>query len=901
MKNWQLTADSPLSLRFAADARLGRTDYADDQSWEIAFGGPEEPALAIQTRYGGRAGLARLVPMWVFDGRSVFEGMGFAERPVLRAFAPNYARITARPINNLNLTAEIWVMESHAIGGRVTLENRADRPVAVRFELHAQAVRNEQMLEMNLLGLDDGTEALHMGRIGNLNPVLLLERATPHTHGGRGASTKLATPLTIPAGGSATLRWVHAGMLSLDDSLQTAYRWLYKTDWDAEIKQIEALNASTPQIETGNADWDAALAFSAHVNLRSFIGPTGSLPYPSYVAARIPARGFSPRGDGTDHGWQWSGQMAALGYLALPSTAILAPDLAMGALRNALAVRQPDGWIDFKPGLGGQRAQMLSAPLLAATAWRIYEITEDRAFVGEVFPGLRAFFERWFQADADGDGVPEWENTTQSGYTENPIFARFRRWAQNADISKAESPDLAAYLIGEGESLLKMAALVGDTSGDAAIRSRIEKLKAALETMWRDDLGTYLYRDRDTDRAETGINLFRGKGDEAFDVKTPLDPPNRLILRVIGGKETAPRVSAVIEGVDARGNHVAETVPTSAFAWYYGMGAAVTEHVYSQVNYLKFEGLIRLYSLEVDTVDLRRQNLTQLMPLWATELGKERASQIVATLCDTARYWRAHGLPVCPANDPAFAPNNDGGSGGVWMQWNVLIIEGLLRHGYVDEAAALFRRLFETQVRALRRDRAFREAFNSETGDGLGDIDDLNGVLPLSLFMQMIGLRIVNARKVYAGGVFTMPNPVKVTQFGIEVTRSASGTQIRFPSGYTAETGPDWTAIEDPTPEKAPELPPEAARPPAAPAPEAPTRAVQPRPAPATLEDTTELAPIPNVLPEDVLSIKVDSQKDDTMEIPIDKLDFRKKDKPKEPPSTSGTVKIPVRGPKGEE
>src|SRR5258708_3088144 len=212
MRDWHLTADGPLSMRYAADVRLGRTDYADDQSWEIIFGGPQEPAIAFQTRYGGGAGLARLVPMWVIAGKPIYEGAGFAERPTLRAFAPNYAKVTARPLATLNLTAELWVMESHAVSGRFTMENTGAEPVNVQVEMFAQAVREGQMVEMNLLSLEDGNAALHLGAVGNLNPVLALERATiSQTPAGGHVSPKLGASLAMAAGETASVRWVHAG------------------------------------------------------------------------------------------------------------------------------------------------------------------------------------------------------------------------------------------------------------------------------------------------------------------------------------------------------------------------------------------------------------------------------------------------------------------------------------------------------------------------------------------------------------------------------------------------------------------------------------------------------------------------------------------------------------------
>ncbi len=887
MRDWHLTADSPLAMRFAADVRLSPTDYADDQSWEVVFGSDGEPGLIVQTRYGGRAGLARLVPMWVLGNRTIYEANALAERPVLRAFTPNYARITARVISTLALNAELWVMDSHAIGGRFVLENSADEPVSLGFDLFAQVVREGKVIDMNLLSLDNGNVALHLGVIGNLNPILMMDYAkAPALRQGEHVSPKLSAPITIPAKGWTTIRWVHAGLPSLNDSLQTAFKWLYQANWDEALSLIEKANAAMPAVETGIADWDAAIAFSAQVVLRSFVGPTSYLPNPSYVSARIPARGFSPKGDGSDHGWQWNGQTAALGYLALPAAAILAPDLARGAIRNALAIRQPDGWIDFKPGLGGQRTNLLSMPLLAATAWRIYEITEDRQFIQDVFAGLHQFFQRWFQADTDRDGVPEWTNTAQSGYPDNPTFALYRRWAQNADISKAESPDLAAYLINEGRSLLQMAELVGDSVAGPAIKARLDLLLKQLDSMWDDTARSYQYRDRDTDRTTTGSSLFRGKGDESFDKRAPLDPPNRLILRIVGGKDHPPRAAVTIEGVDAKGAHVSETM--SAFAWHYGMGSAVSEHVYSQVNYIKFTGLSRVYVVEIDSVDLTRRNQTLLLPLWAGAPGKDRAATLAQTITDPARYWRPFGMPVCPVDDKAFAANNADGSGGVWLLWNTMIVEALLQYSYTSEAATLFGRILDAQMKALRRDRGFREAYNSETGEGLGDLDELAGVVPLQLVMQLVGVRMVNVRKVWAGGPLALPNPVKITQFGVEVTRSAAGTTVRFPSGYVAQVGPEWQAIEDPTP---PPLPPPA---------ETPPQAAQPAGAgmqPGAEPGSGSAAPeSPAEAPTPASIIPVDAKKDDTLEIPVSQIDFTVPG-PDRPADSPGAIKIPVQGP----
>ena len=889
MQEWHLTAESPLSMRFAADARLKRTDYTDDQSWEIAFGEADAPFLTFQTRYGGRVNIARLVPMFTLEGRTIYTSAALAERPVLRAFAPSYAKVTAKLTPTLSLTSEFFVFESRAAGGRFTLHNSAQSPIDVRLELVAQVMRNDKQIDMNVLSLEDGTDALHMGHAGDLNPVLLMENAKspPAMHlVAMPISPKLVSALSVPANGSVAVRWTHGGQALTRDSLQTAFFWLRRADWSAELRQIEQLSAELLTFETGDADLDAALAFSAHVALRSFVNATGSLPHASFVSARIPSRGWSPRGDGSDHSWQWSGQSAPLAALILPSVAALSPELALGALRNFLAVRQSDGFIDNKPGLGGQRAKLLSMPLLASTALALYEQTEDTAFLKEALPILRAFFMRWFapDADRDRDGFPEWTNIAHSAYTSNPLFSPLYRWAENADISKVEAPDLAAYLIAEGRALLRMGELLDDSSDAERIARHVQQLEAHLEALWHADLGSYLYRDRDSDQTLRGVNLFRGKGDEAFTAKTRLEPPNRLIVRILGGRDVAPRFSAVIEGVDANGQHVAETLPSSAFTWYYGLGTAVTEKVYAQVNYLKVEGLIRLFNFEVDTVNLFRRNLTQLMALWSGAPSAERAAQIVTTLTDPARYWRPYGLPVCPADDPAFAPNNDGGSGGVWLLWNALLLEGLLRYGYLSEATELFKRLLSAQLKALRRDRGFREGYNSETGEGLGDVDDVAGILPISVFLRLIGLRIVNARRVWAGGTFAFAQPVTVKRGALHVTRSAAGTRVVFPSGKIVETDAAWQLIEDDTPApdaalSAPEL-----------------QDTEPLFTPSEFTEPSDESAESALTPVEGEPIPVQSQRDPTQEISISHIDFNtysEAAKPSAPPHN--TIKIKVR------
>jgi hypothetical protein len=922
MKDLQLKAGQPLAMRFAADARLSRIDYTDDQSWEIVFGSGNEPALCFQTRYGGRAGMVRIVPMFIVGSSAVYEANGYTELPTLVAFAPNYARVEARPRPDLRLTADLWLMDSHCVGGRFTLTNDSGAELPARIDLVAQAVRDELPVKMNLLTLENAEEALHLGLLGGLNPVMLIEQsALINSHPDR-ARPKLTASMTLLASGSESRRWVVCGEKMRQDSLVNGYQWLYDADWEAELARMQRTHDALPTITTGDADIDATLAWSRHVLLRSFIGATKALLNPSFVSARIPSRGYSPNGTGSDHGWQWNGQDVREAYVALPAAAIFAPDLAKAAFRNWLLTATPDGGIDAKPGAAGQRANQLCPPLLAHIAWRIYENTGDRAFIEEVYPALAKAFERWFgkDRDADGDGYPEWADDAHSGYSPNPSFGRNVRWAQGAELRKAETPDLGAALVHDGLALMEMAALLGKAEAMSAIQARLDALSAAVEGMWSVAAGSYLHRDRDTHQTPAGADLFQGKGDEAFDARPVLDPPNRLLLRVVGGTSRPPNAAITIEGLDHAGNPVNETLAAGDMAWGYGSGTVISTYAYQQVNYVKFSGLSRVFTTEISTLDLTRQNLTHLAPLWAGIPDPARAERLRHTLNDPTRYGRKYGWSMCPANDPSFKANNVDGSGGVWAFWQTILIEGLLRYGFVSEAAAQFDLLLRARIASLKEAQALFEAYDCDKGGGLGDPDELLGIVPFDLLLEALGVRVLNARQAAVGpfafaGTSILASPITLAAQRVTVAANAVEVTITFASGHTqvvARPGA-WVLVDDPTPEPEKALVP--ATPLTTPADPVPAVAVELPPDPLT--DLTDIVAAENAPPRTVPLvtindpdvpdtstppppieiIPVQSKKDDTVEIEVSQSAT-----PPPPPSDSdqqggsGTFKIPIKG-----
>ncbi|MBN1203075.1 MAG: hypothetical protein JXJ20_14590, partial [Anaerolineae bacterium] len=640
MREWHLTAADPMAPRIAADARAGRTDYHDDQTWQLRLGKPDEPAISLETRYGGRVGLARLLPIWHIGRRQVYETQGYHRPPVLTAFAPDYLRLEADLTIAINLTLEYWVMESRAVGGRFTCRNTGSQPQNVRLDMIAQAVRENESLQMYFLTLQNGQVALQMGKLRHLAPILLVEGATAESS----TKARLGRVLALEPGAEVTVRWVIAGLPERDAGLLLAHEWLSQPDWDASIAAVEQRASMLPHIETGRSGWDEALAWSQQLALRCFLSATGNLPHPSFVESRKPNQGFAA-GGAHSGGFRasWGGQTVPDALLIAPTVALAAPELAKGIVRNFLAVQRDDGWIDAKPGLDSQRANVLAPPLLATLAYTVYHYTGDKAFLGECLDGLLAFFDRWFQKDVDRDrdGLPEWSDPEQGAFGDGPTFAQGRRWGAGVDVTTVEAPDLAAYLVREASTLIRIAGLLDRDDVEAEITPQYEALQAHLNAMWDGEAGVFHYRDRDTHGIPAGELVYDGKGDQPFRGKTVLPTPSRLILRISGGLSRKPNLSCTIEGVDEGGKSTHEDIPAEAFDWYRGMGSATTGKVWREVHNLTFHGLSRVYKIEVSLVDLSRHDQALLIPLWSGALSDEQVERTVALLTDPDRYWRA--------------------------------------------------------------------------------------------------------------------------------------------------------------------------------------------------------------------------------------------------------------------
>lgn len=786
-----------MAFRLAADARLNRPDYVDDQCWEFRSGAGEPPALCFSTTYGLRAREMRLFVGFGREAEYVTDPVHFASAPILRQVFPNYLYLYFAPFARLEVQLEAWVPDSHSLAGRVRLTNLDDVRHRVRLVLHAALLPGENPEPMHE-ATAQGASVL-VGRTADLVPVVFLSGGAEPAQSTHPA---LAVRFDLDPGQGKAVGWAEAALGSMEESFLVA-RDLVSRPWDEEIARLEMVNHGQVEVESGDSDWDFALKMAQQAALASFVGPTPYLPHRSFVCVRGPDRGHSARGDGRDHPLGWDGQSAQDVYAVVPIVLPAASDWAKGLVLNYLAIQSADGAIDGRPGLAGQRSGVLAAPLLASLTWRIYQHTEDRAFLEACFDRLLEFLDAWFTPahDRDQDGFPEWDHTLQAGFDDWPTFAPWGDWGQGLDLTKAETPDLGAYLYRECLSLIRAAEELGRSDVAPRLRERAERLRSSVEASWSDETATYHHLDRDLHVAPAGELLGEGVGEFAIRLDRDFSPGARVLIRCRGPEAEAASLKATIKGRPTHGRGTGEHLTAPDWRWFWGQGSATSRRAYVRLREVSVRGVSSKFVTQVFRADYSRQDAAVLLPLWAGIPDEQRARVLVErALLDPNRFWRSYGIPCNAATDSAYLPDHRAGVGAVQMWWNEMLGEGLIAYGRRSEAADLTGRLMAAAVASIRRHGSFRRWYHPDTGEGFGERDHPAGLAPLSLFLRCLGVQLITPRKVRLEGSNPFAWPVTIRWRGLEVRRDlgASAT-VTFPDGGRIElSGEEARIIEQP-------------------------------------------------------------------------------------------------------
>jgi len=777
MRDWSLSLGDPLYLSLAADARLCKPDYLNDHIWEVELGASDPAFVSLHTTFGLRARSMRLCLRFTENNTVVTDPNTFIVKPSLRRFHPNFITLDFVPLENLHVAAEFWVPESHAVAGRVILTNKSNAIRQITLEvcaalspLDGQSVIPTQQQSVNILA----------GQTSGIAPVVFMTGGPKH---GPGPQPSLLLELELGPGLTRQITFAEAALDTVAQSFELARRSAARP-WEAERARIEMLEASQVlDIRTGDPDWDAALAFSQTAAHGLFFSGSEQLPQPSFVNARHIDNGFSRKGDGADYPPSWNGQPLLEAYY-ISSILHGAPQITKNLILNFLSTQNEDGEVDNKPGLAGQRGKMIAAPLLASLAWKYYQTTQDNAFLAEAYPKLIKFFWAWFSPmhDRNRDGVPEWDHMLQTGFDDNPIFDVWNPWSQGLDISLVHSPSLEAMLYREAKSLVMIAKKLGKHEEETMlVQSQAEILKASLVAGWNANQSFYSYRDRETGEVSVGKMISQKRGNGNMRPKVEFERGVRLLIEIQTKNPAARRPEVEISEYFTKSKGEVEMILGHQFQWRTGGLVATTQKLFTRLGRVNVSGLDEKDKVIVKLIDTTGEDITLALPIWAGIPEAQQANALIGRNIMTAdRFDRPFGMPSLPESPD---PEAEAVSSSVTLPWNQLIGEGLLAYGFRAEATRLTARLMNAVIQNLKQNRAFYHRYHAEKGTGIGERNSLQGLAPVGLFMQSLGVTILSSKKVKLEGKNLFPWPVTIKYKGLTVVRGIEQTVVTFING----------------------------------------------------------------------------------------------------------------------
>jgi len=319
-------------------------------------------------------------------------------------------------------------------------------------------------------------------------------------------------------------RWVMAGIsnMGIADLSISGMKAELNTSADSVVF---ALSYGTDLIAACNQAQEA-LRYNFHGVFNQHISFFDSLPYVSHVsnseqrvfskcASVMKVNCLSPQGN-TQLPWttpdRWSHRDMWIWDSGFHSVGLryISGEWAENGIKAVLSRQHENGFIAHRMGVDDE-STIIQPPILAWSAWKVYETTRNVEFIEYCYPRLVKMIEYDLrERDSDGNGLSEWNDGDSSGMDNSPRF----------DTPVKDAIDLNGFIANEMLYLSHMAALLGSPDESTAWKNRKEQLaKLINQHLWDDETGFYYDNDHNGNlvkiKTEAGfVPMFAGIASE---------------------------------------------------------------------------------------------------------------------------------------------------------------------------------------------------------------------------------------------------------------------------------------------------------------------------------------------------------------------------------------------------
>lgn len=294
-----------------------------------------------------------------------------------------------------------------------------------------------------------------------------------------------------------------------DTDTEAGFVELAAEDADGAIRWCLALSPDSPQeakqraAEAMHADLDGLIARRAA--FVSDLDPAGDERTYRKCAevlklnARAPEGRIQRRWTTPDvwphrHMWLWDSAFHAIGWRELDG------EMAQDAILAVIELQEEDGKIHLCDAPEPQNQRHTQPPILAWSAWRVFEATADEHFLWQCYGPLGRFIDWLFKyRDVNENGLLEWLKEFaiercrcgESGWDNSPRFDR--------EIID-DHVDINAMVVREMQYLAQMGEVLGEQNEWEARADQLATL--VNERLWHDEIGLYFDRGPGDDPSE---------------------------------------------------------------------------------------------------------------------------------------------------------------------------------------------------------------------------------------------------------------------------------------------------------------------------------------------------------------------------------------------------------------
>ncbi|MAT43409.1 MAG: hypothetical protein CL609_13815 [Anaerolineaceae bacterium] len=761
MHNWHLGTKDPYSLLLTSDFRVHGTHGKYDNTWELQLEGGERGGISIYSTLALRTLSTRLFPIFYKENQIIDKSSDFNNPPVLKKFFSNYALIEYAPFEGLDIQTHIWLPDNQTLLSKSIIKNNAGSA----FEGKVNWVMSLTPLETGMAAHleENNHEFFLLGQAQNAYVAFLLNNGAKP---GALSYPSLSLPLQILPEGLSTHQWAFTCHEDKEDLLSKC-KSLIQSDFEALTARMGVFQQRDEIIiQSNHVEWDAAFAFSQKNALQFFMPDiTEDLPV-AILKSRNPEQ----------QNLVYLHELPPIEKLSILDVWYLAGVLP-GSFSSIKVI--VDRYLRFINATE-ETVTIQPYPILAEMLWKIYEKTEDLAWLKQAYLTSIKSLNFWFteNQDQDQDDIPEWSHALQSQFEQIPIHNYWHPDGIGTNSRWIESPFLASLILNELNRTNQMAEILEITDTKEWIEAKQKKIKTYINDSFHNRKKIFKYRDSITHASPSGYKIFETGQSGIYKINKNLRSDFRLNVKIFFEKETTRKIRIFIHGKTKEGNTV-EEISTRQIMWSDQFGVATSKQVYTKINSIEVEALSLSEKVIISVSDYAEEDITSIFPIWNNDISSQRVNHITNRWL-IPELLQPFGLPLIPVDKQ---PKGSDLFNNVDLYLNRFILEGLIKHGQLELASQLYTNLMNAVVKNLKLFKRFYKSYDASDGYGSGDYNIVNGLLPVETFLRLIGIGFWSESKIEFTHYNPFDEPIRVQHRAITILCDRDHFKITFPGG----------------------------------------------------------------------------------------------------------------------